>query len=48
MGEKGRELYGLGEIPSNSLATIFEVAIVNGAATTDRVAVAAVIGVWVQ
>ena len=35
MGGKGRELYGLGESPSNSLVTIFEAT--DGAATTDGV-----------
>ena len=28
MGEKGRELYGLGEKPSNYVVTMFEVAAV--------------------
>ena len=50
MEEKGRELYGLGRSPSNSLVTAFEVAVavavMDGVADVDGVVV--VVGVWVQ
>ena len=46
MGEKGRELYGLGESPSNSLVIVFEAVDVGGAAAMDRTM--DMVGAWVQ
>ena len=47
MGEKGRELYGLGRSPSNSLVTEFgdAVVVMDGIVAADDVVVA--VGVWV-
>ena len=53
MGEKGRELYGLGRSPCSSLVTVFGdvVAIVDWVTVVDDVAtmvdVVAKVGVWV-